>query len=238
MSFRSAAFQRFFEAIALFGALDTSSMSGAVQLTALSGRIQRLDPNGTNRTVTLPGPTQDLDESNGHWFLFQNTADATELLQVKDPGGTNLVDLERGNVALVWGTSGTGWVVLFGGHSTPQPRPIVLTVNGESADVITVDVDSPVRNQALIAEVYYQNMVEALAAAFTLAETGAGTGVSTTGNARLYFRTDGSGAAQISVTDVVGGSAQTVFLIVYGVAQDAGETAPAPAIRTLTFDAV
>ena len=54
-------------------------------------------------------------------------------------------------------------------------------------------------------------MIESAAAAWTMAETGAGTVVSTTANAALVLDTDANGQAQVTITDVATGTTATLY---------------------------
>ncbi len=115
--------------------------------------------------------------------------------------------------------------------------PLTLTVGAEATDVIAVTVAAPqAAVTQYIAQVYEQTMIEALAAAATMAETGAGAEVSTTANASLIFTTDAAGAATLSVTDVAGASGKTFFLEVRPAAASAGVPGGFTAVATLVFD--
>lgn len=113
-----------------------------------------------------------------------------------------------------------------------------LTVNAESTNVITVDVVAKDLDGNVIDEVtefeavlFGANGIEALAAAFHLGESGAGTEISTTDNARLFFTTDANGSAQLEVTDVAGASGATVHLVLTPVGR-----AGFPVRAAVTFD--
>ena len=54
-------------------------------------------------------------------------------------------------------------------------------------------------------------MIESVAAAWTMAETGAGTIVSTTANAAIVLDTDANGQAQVTITDVATATAATLY---------------------------
>ena len=88
-----------------------------------------------------------------------------------------------------------------------------LTVNAEAANVIAVDVSSPVASvERYVAVVWDDATGESAAAVFTLAETGAGAEVSPSARARLIFTTDAAGAATIAIADVAGASSKTAWL--------------------------
>lgn len=112
-----------------------------------------------------------------------------------------------------------------------------LTVNAEDTNVIAIDFVSPVPSvETYMAEVF-DTTGQANAAAFTLAETGGGAEVSATGKGRLIFSTAAGGDAQISVTDVAGGSGKTV-IVVFTPLSASGDVAVrcAPTYTTVTFD--
>lgn len=113
-----------------------------------------------------------------------------------------------------------------------------LTAGAEAADVIAVTFASPVAAvQQYIAEVIDTNS-EVNDAAYSIAETGDGAEVSPTGKARLIFTTSAAGAATLSVTDVVGASDATCYLMVRPMLSSAElKVLPAPAEIALTFDA-
>lgn len=92
-------------------------------------------------------------------------------------------------------------------------------VGTEAANAIAVDIAIQDRDGNALAEtvrlacrVYDADMVEALVAAWTMAETGAGVEVSTTAQPALLIDTDENGVAQVTVTDVSGAYAGDVYL--------------------------
>ena len=113
----------------------------------------------------------------------------------------------------------------------------VLPRAAEAANVITVALQAKDRGGENLAQavrlhcrVYELTMIEALAAAWTLAETGAGGEVSTTANAALVIDTDANGRADVALTDVSGAVAADIFLLVTPVGREG-----APQLFTLTF---
>ena len=70
----------------------------------LGRRIQSLDPGGSGREVTLPVAAPKLA---GLDFLIENTADAAEVLTVKDGGVTICTPTQNEN-AYVW-CDGVAW---------------------------------------------------------------------------------------------------------------------------------
>ena len=81
--------------------------TGAVTLTNGHRLIQRIDPGGSARDVTLPA------EEHGLCFLIANAADSAEALSVKDDAAGAVVTVSQNEAALVW-CDGTSWYyVLF-----------------------------------------------------------------------------------------------------------------------------
>lgn len=101
----------------------------------------------------------------------------------------------------------------------------VLTVNTEVSNKIAVDIEmrtfEGTSNPYVVGEavalecaLYRSTGIEALVTHFHIGEVGDGTELSTTDNARLFVRTSASGTAQLEITDVAGGSGQTLHLVV------------------------
>lgn len=96
-----------------------------------------------------------------------------------------------------------------------------------SAVVVTINlVDSGgaavSRAQRLLCRLYSASLLQVLAAAFTMAETGAGTGVSTTASASLLLDTDANGDAAVTITDVSTIFTGTLYLEVVPVSTGSG----------------
>lgn len=96
-----------------------------------------------------------------------------------------------------------------------------LSIGTEATNVIVLSVqlkDGADANVSaatnIIVHLVDANGIDSLAAAFTLGDSGAGSVVSTTGNARLLYTTDANGLAELDVTDVVGASGATIYAIV------------------------
>lgn len=99
-----------------------------------------------------------------------------------------------------------------------------LTVGTEAADVIAVSIALTTHQEALNdyvaadevitleCEIFEITGIEAVAAAFTMAETGDGAELSTTAQARLFITASSAGAATVSITDVAGASGKTIML--------------------------
>lgn len=116
------------------------------------------------------------------------------------------------------------------------PVVVQATPAAESGNAIAVALQigansgSVARVQRLHCRLYDASMLEALVASWTMAETGVGSEVSTTARPALLIDTDGNGAATVTVTDVSGSFAGTMYLEVAPV------NAPgSPTIVALTF---
>lgn len=94
---------------------------------------------------------------------------------------------------------------------------VVVTINLVDAGGAAVS-----RAQRLLCRLYAADMLQVLAAAFTIAETGAGAGVSTTLAASLLLDTDASGDAAITLTDVSTIFTGTLYLEVVPVSTGSG----------------
>jgi hypothetical protein len=91
---------------------------------------------------------------------------------------------------------------------------LTLAAAAEISDVIAITVTGRPLGEYVI-EGYEATMIEAVAAALTLAETGAGAEVTTTANARLVITLSAAGVATVSATDVGGGSSKTFQMLCY-----------------------
>lgn len=90
-------------------AANTETLSGNKTLTASDARIQALDPGGAGRDVNLPAEA----DANGLEFIIANTADAAEVLTVKDDGGGTIVTPAQNETAWVF-CDGTSWRGIVG----------------------------------------------------------------------------------------------------------------------------
>ncbi len=111
------------------------------------------------------------------------------------------------------------------------------TAGAEAANAIPVDlqlVDADGKalksSRRLLCQALDADMEPAAAAALTLAETGDGDEVSTSARAGLLITTSAAGKAQVTMTDVSGTLAATVYLKVSPV-----DGLGAPALVPLTF---
>lgn len=226
------------------GGWDVSATAGNTALTRKSGHWQEIDPNGAARDVTLQAVTP---QDNGDWFVISNTGEGAEDLTIKDASGATVTTVKPGEVAAVFVDSAGAWQSYEIVRQTLVSQSLVtatLTAGAEAANVIPVTINLtdltglvPVsRVQRFVCSLFEATMIEALAAAFTMAETGAGAEISTTGNARLVIETDANGDAIVSVTDVLGASGKTMFLIVEPVPDTGSNTHGFPIMLSITFD--
>lgn len=100
-----------------------------------------------------------------------------------------------------------------------------LTANAEASNAIAVDIavadlDGAAVTSAVILECYILDAdgIEAVAADWTLAETGAGSEISNTAQSRLLIQTSAAGLAQVTVSDVSTAYAGDVYLVVKPIA--------------------
>jgi hypothetical protein len=91
------------------GGFDVRTLTGADTLTAKSANTQLLDPGGATRVVTLPSSDPKFD---GVAFTICNTADAGELLIVKNAAGTVLGVVHPGRMGIFGNEAGT-WSAAF-----------------------------------------------------------------------------------------------------------------------------
>lgn len=124
-------------------------------------------------------------------------------------------------------------------------RRVGVTVQAEAANVIALDLqikdfggDNVSEIVGLHCELFDSSMLEALVGAFTAAETGAGAEDTTTGRPGIIITTDANGAAQLSVTDVAGGSGAVIVVKITPL-ERAGSTEVklgVPTTVSITFD--
>lgn len=92
-------------ALAVKGLLDTpSAMTGNITLDAAYSNVLRLNPNGTNRTVTLPAEAT----SEGVFYVVENI-DTSAWLTIADDGGTTIKIVAPGGSALFVNEDGSSW---------------------------------------------------------------------------------------------------------------------------------
>ncbi|MDA7977500.1 MAG: hypothetical protein MPJ50_01865 [Pirellulales bacterium] len=83
---------------------NIEALGGDKVLSADDARIQVLDPSGAGRDVTLPAEAV----STGVDFIVHNSADAVEVLTIKDDGGATVCTPSQNESAYVF-CDGTKW---------------------------------------------------------------------------------------------------------------------------------
>lgn len=137
---------------------------------------------------------------------------------------------------------GTTWAALQGGNEPAMALVAPdLSAEAEAGNAIQVNIglidlngDAAERVQRLACRLYDANLDAAVVGDWTMAETGGGSEVSTTGKPALLIDTNATGEAILTVTDVSGVYAGPVYLEVVPVSAD-GSTPGVPAMITLTF---
>lgn len=86
---------------------NTESLSATKTLTSTSPQYQFLNPNGSNRDVTLPSATTNM------LFIIKNTGSAGNTLTVKDSGGSAITGGTIANtVAMGFYYNGSSWQLI------------------------------------------------------------------------------------------------------------------------------
>src|SRR5687768_8393865 len=98
MAYLTEALQRITTRTALKGGWRSATMTGDETLTVKSSQFQRLDPGGADRTVTLPSVGTD----DGYFFVVANAADAAETITVEDADASTVVEINQGEIAIVY----------------------------------------------------------------------------------------------------------------------------------------
>lgn len=129
MAYEGSATRALTAQLRLRGGIETLTATGAITLTAKSANLQRIDPGGAHRNVTLPAE----ESSDGLFFHFLNAADAAENLVILDDGGSTIVTINQGEWAEV-GCDGSAWVVYAGSGVTTIDS---LTVSTLSTDTVS-----------------------------------------------------------------------------------------------------
>lgn len=93
------------------GVLDEATLAGNRQLTASSGRIQRLLAGGAHRDVVLPGPDEGVEDPDGLIFEVVNVSAGAHNLVVKTPAGATVATVAQNRRCTIVGKPG-GWASL------------------------------------------------------------------------------------------------------------------------------
>jgi hypothetical protein len=91
---------------------NVQTLAGNKTLTADDKRIQVLDPGGAGRDVTLPAEAV----STGLDFYVHNSADAAEILTIKENGGVTICTPTQNETAYVY-CDGTTWRGIVGANN-------------------------------------------------------------------------------------------------------------------------
>lgn len=86
------------------GAVRSATLTGDETYDASNKKFNKLDPGGASRNITLPAE----GNAQGLWYVFTNTADASENLVIKEDGGSTVSTIAQGQTALV-ACDGTTW---------------------------------------------------------------------------------------------------------------------------------
>lgn len=114
----------------------TKTLTGTETLTDASKPVQYLDPGGADRDVTLPA-----EADANHVFVLANTADADELLTVKNDGGSTIGTVGEDETKL-FVSDGTSWLMLAAGRSDGYMAQNTETL---SANKTLTDRDAPIQ---------------------------------------------------------------------------------------------
>lgn len=170
-----------------------------------------------------------LDKLDLKWGDLASTAngEGAALVGLEDAGGYTATTSVEAAIAEIYANLVT--VTLSAGAEASNV--IAVTVN-----LVSITGAAVSRTQRLVCSLYEATGIEAIAALFTMAETGTGTEISTTGNARLIIETDANGDAVVSVTDVATASGKTMYLIVQPCPPSGTNEYGLPAMVAITFD--
>lgn len=92
-----------------YGGTNSETLAADKTLVTYSPKFQRLNPNGSDRIVTLPA----LTSSAGLWFVISNTGTSGNLT-VNNPAASLIVSVLPGKYAIV-GCEGSAWTFSGGG---------------------------------------------------------------------------------------------------------------------------
>ena len=184
----------------------TTTLTGAVTLVRNSTRVQRMNPGGASRNVTLPA--NDLE---GWEFFFVNTAGAAENLVIKNAAGTTIVTVEQNQAGFVWNASGawtgfafsaaaSGFIAASGATDGATSQNQVFT-NGVTTDEILGNTATPLVVVAKAGSSAVGNAVSVTG--------GAGNGAFDGGAATLAGGASGAGATGAGGAVAVTASAST-----------------------------
>lgn len=124
MSLLSRVPQRLTRALFLPGlGLASLTLSAALSLAGMHEHVLRIDPNGSNRNVTLDNPEQ----NKGRWYIIRHVGAADSVI-VKD-GASTIATLSTGDVGL-FVCNGSDWYavgVLYAKAQSIAPAGVFLS---------------------------------------------------------------------------------------------------------------
>ncbi len=88
---------------------ETRTMAGTVVLSVKSPTLQFLDPGGSARNLDLPAEA----DSDGLVFVVANTADAAEIITIRNDAAGTICTPTQSETAIVF-CNGVLWVGLVG----------------------------------------------------------------------------------------------------------------------------
>lgn len=133
--------------------------------------------------------------------------------------------------------NGAYFPMLLEKHVARPATVAAMTIGTEAANVIEISFQGPREVAQYELRLYGVDMLEALVGAFTIADGGAGTIVTTSAKPACIFTTDSNGVAELDVTDVAGGSGLTIIAVIRPLPNSGSvPSMPGPIEATLTFD--
>ncbi len=195
------------------GAITTSKLAVDALAESAAGRAKMADDFFDSATALAKFAVGSLNA---------NTCDSIFAAQAID--GAKLKDTDIPSTKLQ-----TQMVAVSAVAAADAGNTVDVTINVTDLEGAAVS-----RAQVLLCELFTADMVPALVASWTLAETGVGAEVSTTAKPSLLISTDASGDATVRITDVATGTNADLFLKVTPLSS----TGPGfPTIVAINFDA-
>lgn len=128
MAYRGTGKRKLSAQVAFDGGVESSTLTGAVTLTGKSANWQIMDPDGVDRTITLPAT--DLT-NEGVVFGFRNSGTAGNLI-IANAASSTILTLNPGESGAVGCNATPAWVRVF--EATPALADFGST--GMKADVV------------------------------------------------------------------------------------------------------
>ena len=177
--------------------------------------------------------------TDGAWEVAIGNATPFTYSDLYRVGGTDVAVADGGTAASTAADARTN----LGAQTAASLAVPSLTAGVEAANAIPVTValkdgdgSALARVQRLKCQLVAADGIVGLVGAWTLAETGAGTEVTTTARPTLYVETDAAGAAEVTVTDVSAAYVGTVYLEVTPVSVAGAAQVPGmPTMIALVF---